>query len=79
MKHEAHLRHRYGTADELELGEMPEPQAGEDGEVVVKVAAAALNFFDTLLIAGKYQVDAGLSIFAGAPNLPERFTASARA
>ncbi len=46
---------RYGTADELELRDLPEPQAG-DGEVVVKVAAAALNFFDTLLIAGKYQI-----------------------
>jgi NADPH2:quinone reductase len=34
---------------------LPEPQAGE-GDVVVKIAAAALNFFDTLLIAGKYQV-----------------------
>ena len=49
------LCHRYGPADELELGELPEPQAGE-GEVVVKVAAAALNFFDTLIIAGKYQL-----------------------
>ena len=37
------------------MRELPEPQAG-DGEVVVKVAAAALNFFDTLLIAGKYQI-----------------------
>ena len=37
------------------MGDLPEPQAG-DGEVVVKVAAAALNFFDTLLIAGKYQI-----------------------
>lgn len=46
---------RYGTPDDLELRELPEPQAGA-GEVVVKVAAAALNFFDTLLIAGKYQV-----------------------
>lgn len=46
---------RYGTADDLELRDLPEPQAG-DGEVVVKVAAAALNFFDTLLIAGKYQI-----------------------
>jgi len=46
---------RYGSADELELADLPEPQAGE-GEVVVKVAAAALNFFDTLLIAGKYQL-----------------------
>ena len=46
---------RYGTADALELRDLPEPEAGT-GEVVVKVAAAALNFFDTLLIAGKYQV-----------------------
>jgi len=45
----------YGTPDDLELRDLPEPEAGE-GEVVVKVAAAALNFFDTLLIAGKYQV-----------------------
>lgn len=49
------LCHRYGTADDLELVELPEPQAGE-GDVVVKVASAALNFFDTLLIAGKYQI-----------------------
>lgn len=49
------LCHRYGTADELELSDLPQPDAGE-GEVVVKVAAAALNFFDTLLIAGKYQI-----------------------
>jgi NADPH2:quinone reductase len=46
---------RYGTPDDLELRDLPEPQPG-DGEVVVKVAAAALNFFDTLLIAGKYQI-----------------------
>jgi NADPH2:quinone reductase len=46
---------RYGTPDDLELRDLPEPPAGE-GEVVVKVAAAALNFSDTLLIAGKYQV-----------------------
>jgi NADPH2:quinone reductase len=46
---------RYGTPDDLELRELPDPEAGT-GEVVVKVAAAALNFFDTLLIAGKYQV-----------------------
>jgi NADPH2:quinone reductase len=45
---------RYGTPDELELADIPEPQAGP-GEAVVRVKAAALNFFDTLIIAGKYQ------------------------
>jgi NADPH:quinone reductase len=45
---------RLGGPDDLELREVPDPVAGP-GEVVVKVAAAALNFFDTLIIAGKYQ------------------------
>jgi NADPH2:quinone reductase len=40
--------------DELELAELPDPVAGP-GEVVVAIRAAALNFFDTLIIAGKYQ------------------------
>src|SRR6202451_159334 len=44
----------FGTADELELTDIPEPQAGP-GEAVVRVKAAALNFFDTLIIADKYQ------------------------
>jgi len=45
---------RYGTPDDLELANIAEPKAGS-GEVVVKIHAAALNFFDTLIIAGKYQ------------------------
>jgi NADPH2:quinone reductase len=44
----------FGTADELELIDLPQPQAGP-GEAVVRIKAAALNFFDTLIIAGKYQ------------------------
>ncbi len=44
----------FGTAEDLEIKDIPQPQAGP-GEVVVRVAAAALNFFDTLIIAGKYQ------------------------
>ena len=44
----------FGTPDELELADIPQPQAGP-GEAVVRVKAAALNFFDTLIIAGKYQ------------------------
>ena len=45
---------RYGTPDDLEFADVPYPEPGP-GEAVVKVAAAALNFFDTLIIAGKYQ------------------------
>ena len=45
---------RYGGPDDLELADIPVPEPGP-GEALVKVAAAALNFFDTLIIAGKYQ------------------------
>ena len=45
---------RYGTPDDLELADIAEPRPAP-GEAVVKIAAAALNFFDTLIIAGKYQ------------------------
>jgi NADPH2:quinone reductase len=44
----------FGTPDELELAEIPDPHAGS-GEAVVRIKAAALNFFDTLIVAGKYQ------------------------
>ena len=44
----------FGTPDELELADIPQPSAGP-GEVVVRIKAAALNFFDLLIIAGKYQ------------------------
>ena len=44
----------YGPPDALELADIPPPAAGP-GEAVVRIKAAALNFFDTLIIAGKYQ------------------------
>ena len=43
-----------GGPDDLVLADIPDPVAGP-GEAVVKVAAAAINFFDSLIIAGKYQ------------------------
>jgi len=43
-----------GGPDDLKLEDIPDPKPGP-GEAVVKVAAAGLNFFDTLIIAGKYQ------------------------
>src|SRR5919201_5886539 len=45
----------FGGPDELQLTQLPDPQPGA-GEVVIAVKAAALNFFDTLIIAGKYQM-----------------------
>jgi NADPH:quinone reductase len=45
---------RFCTPEELELADITTPEAGP-GEALVRVRAAALNFFDTLIIAGKYQ------------------------
>jgi NADPH2:quinone reductase len=45
---------RYGGPDDLAVEDIAEPVAGP-GEAIVDVKAAALNFFDTLIIAGKYQ------------------------
>jgi NADPH2:quinone reductase len=44
----------YGPAEALSVEEIPAPVAGE-GEATIKVKAVGLNFFDTLIIAGKYQ------------------------
>ena len=44
-----------GPPENLGVMEVEAPTAGE-GEVLVEVAYAGLNFFDTLIIEGKYQV-----------------------
>lgn len=46
---------RWGAPEELELRTEPDPVAG-DGEVVVEVAAAGVNFVDALFVAGTYQI-----------------------
>jgi NADPH2:quinone reductase len=43
-----------GGPETLSLEELPSPKAGP-GQVVVEVAACAVNFPDVLMIAGKYQ------------------------
>ena len=48
------LCQRFCAPHELVVADVPDPVAGP-GEVVAKVAAVGLNFFDTLIIAGKYQ------------------------
>jgi len=44
-----------GPAENLLVAEIEAPTGG-DGEALVEVAYAGLNFFDTLIIEGKYQV-----------------------
>lgn len=41
--------------DDLVLSDIPDPVAGP-GEAVIAIKSAALNFFDLLMIQGKYQV-----------------------
>ncbi|HBF55743.1 MAG TPA: NADPH:quinone oxidoreductase, partial [Afipia sp.] len=45
----------YCGPDDLVLSDIPDPVAGP-GEVVIAIKAAALNFFDLLMIQGKYQI-----------------------
>ncbi len=53
-----------GPASGLRLAEIAEPVAGP-GEAVVEVAFVALNFFDTLIIQGKYQTKPDLPFSPG--------------
>lgn len=48
------LCHRWCDPEDLTLEEISPPQAGP-GEVAIAVAAAGVNFADSLIIAGKYQ------------------------
>lgn len=50
--------------DAVSVEEIAEPEAGV-GEVVVRVRAAALNFFDTLITRGKYQTKPELPFSPG--------------
>jgi len=56
---------RAGTPDDLTVADLPDPEAGP-GEVVVRVEAVALNFFDLLIIAGKYQYKPAFPFSPGA-------------
>lgn len=54
-----------GPPSSLVVEDLPDPVAGP-GEVVVRVAAVGLNFFDTLVIQGRYQVKPALPFSPGA-------------
>lgn len=55
----AALCHSLDGPDAVTIEEIAEPKA-EAGHVVVRVGAAALNFFDTLVTRGRYQVKPAL-------------------
>jgi NADPH:quinone reductase len=55
---------RYGTPEDLELAELPDPAPGP-GEILVGVRAAAANFADALVIANAYQVSIELPFVPG--------------
>ncbi|MCJ2083075.1 NADPH:quinone oxidoreductase family protein [Methylobacterium sp. J-090] len=55
---------RLGGPDDLSLEDIADPVAGP-GEAVVRITLAALNFFDTLIIAGRYQVKPDLPFSPG--------------
>lgn len=49
------LSHAPGGPETLRLEELPDPEAGQ-GELLVRVRAAAINFPDVLIIEDKYQL-----------------------
>jgi len=61
---QALLCESFGPPEGLVLREVPVPQPGE-GEVLIRVHAAGLNFPDTLIIEDKYQIKAPLPFAPG--------------
>jgi NADPH:quinone reductase len=57
--------HEFGGRDKLRIDEVADPVPG-DGEVVIRVAAVGLNFFDTLVLRNKYQLTPPLPFSPGA-------------
>jgi NADPH2:quinone reductase len=49
----------HGPAENLAIHDIPAPKPGP-GEILIAVRAAALNFFDTLIIQNRYQVKPAL-------------------
>ncbi|MFO1162218.1 MAG: NADPH:quinone oxidoreductase family protein [Reyranellaceae bacterium] len=54
----------WGKVDELELGDAPMPVPGAD-EVLIKVAATAVNYADSIMVAGRYQTKPELPFSPG--------------
>ncbi|WP_029032758.1 NADPH:quinone oxidoreductase family protein [Salinarimonas rosea] len=58
------LCERLGPPETLALAEIPVPEPGP-GEVLLRMRAVGLNFFDTLIVQGRYQVRPDLPFSPG--------------
>lgn len=54
----------FAPLERLTVGDLPEPQPAA-GEVTIRVGAAGINFYDTLIVQGKYQVKPGFPFSPG--------------
>ncbi|RUU01315.1 zinc-binding alcohol dehydrogenase family protein, partial [Mesorhizobium sp. USDA-HM6] len=55
---------RFGGPEVLEVVDVPTPVAGA-GEVLIRVGAAGINFFEVLMRADRYAVTPSLPMFPG--------------
>lgn len=58
------VAHQFGPVGDLRIETLPDP-VPRDGEVLIEVRAAALNFPDVLVIEGRYQVKPPLPFVPG--------------
>ena len=58
------LCHAWGTVDDLRLAEVPPPVPAA-GEVLIAIESAAVNYADSIMVAGKYQTRPALPFSPG--------------
>ena len=51
----AYICNAFGPLDQHGPGQLPDPVPA-DNEVVIDVAAAGVNYYDTLILQGRYQI-----------------------
>ena len=59
------LFRQFGGPETMKIETLPDPEAGA-GDVVIRVTAVGLNFFDTLVLRNQYQVTPPLPFSPGA-------------
>lgn len=60
----AYICNAFGPLDTHGPGALPAPQPADD-EVIINVAAAGVNYYDTLIVQGKYQIRPGFPFSPG--------------